>query len=118
LLDGSAYTAFTRGHQEVDRALRRAKQIYLTPVILGELEAGFRWGTQRQKNEAVLAEFRLSKRVEVLGVDEDTATFYADITLALRRAGRPIPTNDIWIAASAMQHYVQQVQVARFEPAL
>lgn len=128
LLDGCAYTAFTRKHGEIERALRRAKEIYFNSVALGELESGFRWGTQREKNERVLAEFRDSNRVRLLGVDEETAGCYADISLALRRAGKPIPTNDIWIAASAMQHglvvlttdehfdHIPQVRVIRFEP--
>jgi predicted nucleic acid-binding protein len=128
LLDTCAYTALVRGHAEIAQAQRRAREIYLTPVVLGELAAGFRHGNQRQKNEAVLAELRASSRVRVLVIDEETADCYAEILLTLRRAGNPIPTNDLWIAASAMQHglvvlttdehfdHVPQVRVARFAP--
>lgn len=104
LLDSCAYTAFTHGHLGVQQALRRARQIYLNPVVLGELQYGFRWGSRREKNESVFEQFRSSHRVDVVPIDEDTSGCYTELSLALRRAGRPIPTNDIWIAASALQH--------------
>jgi len=104
LLDTSAYSAFMRGHPEVKRALQEAEEIYLTPVILGELRAGFTRGRHRRKNEQALRNFLSSPRVHVLVIDGDTAERYAVILNALRTAGTPIPTNDIWIAASAMQH--------------
>lgn len=104
LLDSSAYTAFTRGHPGVEQALRRVREIYLNPVVVGELQYGFRWGSRREKNESLFEQFRSSRRVDLVPIDEDTSGCYVEISLALRRAGRPIPTNDIWIAASALQH--------------
>ena len=52
----------------------------------------------------VINHFLDSPRVHVLTIDEETADFYATIVLALKRAGTPIPTNDIWIAALAQRH--------------
>jgi predicted nucleic acid-binding protein len=104
LLDTSAYSAFMRGHEDLKLALQRADRIALTPVVLGELGAGFRAGTRQKKNENELRRFLSSPRVDVVAVDADTAERYAVILHALRQAGTPIPTNDIWIAASAMQH--------------
>jgi len=104
MLDTSAYSAFMRGHPEVKLALQRAEGIYLNPVILGELLAGFIRGKRRRKNESELRTFLASPRVDVLHMDEDTADRYAVILDSLWRAGTPIPTNDLWIAASAMQH--------------
>jgi predicted nucleic acid-binding protein len=104
MLDTSAYSAFMRGHPEVKLALQRAEGIYLNPVILGELLAGFIRGKRRRKNESELRTFLASPRVDVLHMDEDTADRYAVILDWLWRAGTPIPTNDLWIAASAMQH--------------
>jgi predicted nucleic acid-binding protein len=72
--------------------------------VLGELRAGFLKGTRLAANIAELAQFLASPRVLVAAVDEDTAERYAAIFDSLRRAGSPIPTNDVWIAASAMQH--------------
>lgn len=76
----------------------------LNPVVLGELRAGFLKGTRLAANLAELAQFLASPRVVLVAVDEDTAERYAAILDSLRRAGAPIPTNDVWIAASAMQH--------------
>jgi len=73
------------------------------PTVLGELYAGFRRGTREEKNRIELERFRRSPRTRTVTVDEETAEFYAQILTHLREAGTPIPTNDIWIAASAMQ---------------
>ncbi len=104
LLDTSAYSAFMRGHPEVKLALQEADEICLNPVILGELIAGFIRGKRRRKNEGELKTFLTSARTAVLDVNEETADRYAVILNSLWKAGTPIPTNDIWIAASAMQH--------------
>lgn len=104
LLDTSAYSSFLAGHPEVGEAVRQAGRIVLTPVVLGELLAGFRRGRQRARNEGHLRAFLATPRVEVVPVDDETAVRYAVILDALRMTGSPIPTNDLWIAASAMQH--------------
>jgi len=104
LLDTSAYSAFMLGHPEAKVALQRADEIYLTPVVLGELLAGFIRGKWRRKNEREIRAFLSSPRVQMIDVDEETAQRYAVILNGLWKAGTPIPTNDIWIAASAMQH--------------
>ena len=104
LLDTSAYSAFMRGHPEVKLALQEADEICLNPVTLGELIAGFMRGKQRRKNEGELKTFLTSARTTVLDVNEETADRYAVILNSLWKVGTPIPTNDIWIAASAMQH--------------
>jgi tRNA(fMet)-specific endonuclease VapC len=102
-LDTSAYSAFMRGHPEIQHRIREASQIQLNPVVLGELHAGFLKGTRQRENLSELAQFLASPRVEVVAVNEETAERYAVILDSLRRAGAPIPTNDIWIAAGAMQ---------------
>jgi tRNA(fMet)-specific endonuclease VapC len=102
-LDTSAYAAFKRGHPQLRHRIREASQIQLNPIVLGELRAGFLKGTRQAANLAEMAEFLASPRVEVVAVDEETAIRYAVILDSLRRAAAPIPSNDIWIAASAMQ---------------
>ena len=104
MLDTSAYSAFMGGHAGVKLAFQRAEEIYVTPVVLGELLAGFLSGKRRRQNEQELRTFLASPRVKVIEVGEETAVRYAVILNHLRSAGTPIPTNDIWIAASAMQH--------------
>ena len=104
LVDTSAYSAFMRDHPAAKEAIQRADEILLTPVVLGELLAGFLRAKQREKNERELRAFLASPRASIVAVDAETAARYAAIVAALWKAGTPIPTNDIWIAASAMQH--------------
>ncbi len=104
LVDTSAYSGFMRGHPEIKGAVQEADEIYVNSVVLGELEAGFIKGRRRRRNEAELKRFLGSPRVKLVDVTEDTAERYAVILNSLWRAGTPIPTNDIWIAASAMEH--------------
>ncbi len=81
--------------------------------MLGELRAGFIAGAHRRKNEREMDLFLSSPRVSVAPVDEETSGFYAAIVHGLRVAGTPIPTNDIWIAASAMQHGLRVITTDR-----
>lgn len=104
LLDTSGYSAFMRGAEPVLASIQRAEHIVLNPIVLGELRAGFSRGRHREKNEEELRMFLASPRVSTVPVDEDTGERYAAILNGLWRAGTPIPTNDIWIAATAMQH--------------
>ena len=104
LLDTSAYSAFMRGHEAIRHALRTNEEIFLNSIVIGELTAGFIRGSQRRKNEAELRRFLASPRVGLLDVTEETAERYALILNGLWRAGTPIPTNDIWIAATAMEY--------------
>ena len=104
LMDTSAYTAFLRGSPEVKEAVQQADKIVFNPVVLGELIAGFLMGRNERKNRAILKDFLGSPRVIVAEIDEETSERYAVIVQSLRMKGAPIPTNDLWIAASAMQH--------------
>lgn len=104
LLDTSAYSWFMRGNQDVKEAIQLADSIAVNPIVLGELQAGFQHGKHVEKNHNTLKQFLASPRVHVVVMDEETAERYAVIVNALWRIGRPIPTNDLWIAASAMQY--------------
>lgn len=72
--------------------------------MIGELLAGFAVGSREEKNRGQLRQFLASVRVAIGAVDEDTAVYYAKVYRTLRTKGRPIPTNDMWIAATALQH--------------
>lgn len=113
LLDTSAYSAFMRGHSGVKSAIQTADEIYLNPIILGELLAGFIRGKYKRKNEKELDIFLSSPRVNIVELDMETSERYAVILNVLLMAGTPIPTNDIWIAASAMQYGLHVVTTDR-----
>ncbi|MBN1566221.1 MAG: type II toxin-antitoxin system VapC family toxin [Acidobacteria bacterium] len=98
-LDTSAYSHFRRGDSSVVEMIGRARWVGIPSVVLGELRTGFLLGRQAAKNEDELRQFLHHPLVEVLDVDDDAARIYADIMVALRKAGTPVPTNDIWVAA-------------------
>ena len=100
-LDTSAYSHFKRGESQVVDLIDAADWLGVPSIVLGELRTGFLLGGRVDRNEAELHEFLLNPIVEELVVDGDVSQVYAEIVSALRRAGTPLPTNDIWIAATA-----------------
>jgi predicted nucleic acid-binding protein len=72
-------------------------------IVIAEQRAGFAYGANREKNERVLTRFLNNPGVFVLAPDEQTTFFYADVYAYLRRKGKPIPTNALWIAALTLQ---------------
>jgi tRNA(fMet)-specific endonuclease VapC len=104
LIDTNIYVAFKRNVKEIVETLRGVDYIGINTVVLGELYAGFKGGVKENKNKVELDRFLDSPRVEVIPIDETTSEVYAHIFWNLRKKGHPIPTNDIWVAASAFQH--------------
>ncbi len=100
-LDTSAYSRFQRGDETVVDLVDRAEWIGMPSVALGELRTGFLLGDRTAQNERELGEFLASPVVTELTVDGEVSRHYAEIVMDLRRAGTSIPTNDIWIAATA-----------------
>ena len=100
-LDTSAYSNFRRGEPRVAEQLDRAEWIGVPTVVVGELWAGFLLGARTERNVRELDEFMDHPVVETVRIDEDAAQIYGEIFADLRGRGRPLPTNDIWIAATA-----------------
>ncbi len=100
-LDTTAYSYFKLGDPQVVEILGSADWLGVPSIVLGELWTGFLLGRHSKKNEADLLEFLANPVVEALAVDSDAARIYAEIVTTLRKAGTPVPTNDIWIAAVA-----------------
>ena len=92
------------GEKAVVEVLAHAERICINSVVLGELLGGFAAGNREAKNRAELARLLDSPRVELLPVTAQTADSYALVHAGLRRKGQPIPTNNLWIAASALEH--------------
>ena len=104
LLDTSAYLAYRKGHREAGYAIDEAGEVYLNVIVLGELFDAFLHGSKREQNRAEFNRFVDSPHVNIIEIDEITAERYALISDTLRRAGTPITPNDLWIAASGLQH--------------
>ncbi|MCX7026004.1 MAG: type II toxin-antitoxin system VapC family toxin [Spirochaetes bacterium] len=103
LIDSNAYSNFKRGKTATVEALARADEILIPVPVLGELRVGFKGGSNAAKNLLELEEFLESPRVVVQSLGEDTSIRYAEIYASLKSAGTPIPTNDLWIAALALE---------------
>jgi predicted nucleic acid-binding protein len=103
-IDSNRYTDLRRGLVGVEEVVANASEVYVPLIVLGELRAGFAFGTKRHENESILARFLQLKGVCIAHPDEQTTFFYADLYAFLRAKGRPIPTNDLWIAALVIQH--------------
>lgn len=104
LLDTNAYSELKRGHGKLADRIRRSSHVFVSAVVAGELLHGFRRGTSFERNRTELEQFLARSRVSLVEVDLETADRFGRIASRLRQQGKPIPTNDIWIAAHAMQH--------------
>ena len=103
-LDTNAYAAFKRGVPEAAEIIRHVPLVGISSIVLGELLAGFAAGTRETENRRELEQFLGSDRVRLFAVGQITAGYYATVYQGLRRKGRPIPTNDMWLAATALEH--------------
>lgn len=103
LLDTNAYSALKRGHGGVAALVRRSDEVLFSTVVAGELLYGFRNGTKFASNRRDLDAFLASPFVTLVPVSLTTADRFSRIVIGLRAKGKPIPTNDIWIAAQAME---------------
>ncbi len=103
-IDTNIYTSFKCDDQSVVEAFRDCDFIGVDIAVIAELFSGFSLGRKEKRNRQELEAFLDSPRVELLLHDLETVEYYALIVKRLKAKGRPIPTNDIWIAANAMKH--------------
>ena len=103
LIDTNAYVRFLAGDERALSSLGRAARVFLSVFVLGELIAGFRSGIKEKENRQLLERFMAKPRVEVLNATSETAEYFGLIKSALKKAGQPIPLNDVWIAAQALE---------------
>ena len=99
VLDTSAYSHFRRGHKATLDWMSQAQSIVLPTVVLGELHAGFHLGKRLIENLRALDDFLQETFTVVAPVDEAVSFRYGTLFSDLKRAGTPIPINDVWIAA-------------------
>jgi len=103
-LDTNAYTALGRGNKPLSKLIASVVHIGLPITVLGEIYFGIMNGSQTKTNNILLEHFLSNARVEILNVNDSTAKLFGEIATELKRAGRPIQQNDIWIAALCKQH--------------
>ena len=103
LLDTNAYVQLLKGSAAVANLVRGAERVIFSTVVVGELLFGFRNGSRYERNRAALDDFLSQPWLELVQVTLTTADRFGRVAAALRKAGTPIPTNDIWIAAHALE---------------
>ena len=109
ILDTNGYAGFKMGNPEIVEYLTRANIILISPIVLGELMFGFINGARFKQNMDELDQFINHEAVEEIQIGKITADRYSRIAAQLKRQGTPIPANDIWIAAQAMEYGAELV---------
>lgn len=103
LLDTDAYSALKRGHAATADIVRRSDEVLFSAVVAGELLYGFRCGSREERNRRELEAFLDNPFVKTVPVTLTTAERFGRVAARLRANGTPIPVNDIWVAAQAME---------------
>jgi tRNA(fMet)-specific endonuclease VapC len=102
LLDTNIITAWLKGETALADKIDKAKEIHIPIIVLGELYYGALYSTKVEKNIRDIKS--ITSNYNVLKVDEETTIAYGNIKAALRKKGKPIPENDIWIAVIAKRY--------------
>jgi len=103
-LDTNRLTDLFQGDTALADRLGACEEVWIPLVVLAEIKAGFYGGTHGQRNEALLRAFLGKETVDVLLPGRETAEHYARLFVQLKRAGTPVPDNDLWIAALVLDH--------------
>ena len=103
VLDTNCYAAYLAGDKEVLAALSKAEIVFMSVFVVGELYAGFKGGTKEAANRELLARFLDKPTVQMQNATAETAEIFGGIKAALRKKGTPLPINDVWIAAHAVE---------------
>ncbi len=93
-----------RGDAALSEQLGLCDEVWIPLVVMGEIQAGFQGGGHSHRNHRMLLAFLQRPTAGVLLPDEQTAGQYAQLFVQLKRHGKPIPDNDLWIAALCVQH--------------
>ena len=102
ILDTNAFSAIADGEPALEAILRRAALVGIPVIVLGEYRFGIAQSRNLEHYEHWLSEYLPGFRI--LDIDEQTAAHYAQVRVELKKVGKPIPSNDVWIAALCRQH--------------
>jgi tRNA(fMet)-specific endonuclease VapC len=103
ILDTNAYTQLLTGREDVLDIISTADTLYMSIFVLGELYTGFSGGSKEQENREILNRFLLKPTVKILNATLETADVFGMLKSKLKAAGTPLPINDIWVAAHAIE---------------
>lgn len=104
LLDTNGYSALMRGNEQVLDTVSRAKRLFMSVIVLGELYAGFNAGAKAKQNRRILVKFLQKSTVRILPLNGQSAEIFGDLKQKLKEAGTPVPINDLWIGAQAVEN--------------
>lgn len=102
ILDTNGLSAMADGDSQLEPLLEQASEVAIPVIVLGEYRYGIRQSRNRTRYERWLSDLIVNCRL--LAVDERTTEHYAEVRAELKAKGRPIPANDVWIAALTRQH--------------
>jgi tRNA(fMet)-specific endonuclease VapC len=108
-LDTNRLTDLFQGDAALAERLGLCDEVWIPLIVPAEIKAGFLGGNRRHRNEILLRKLLSKATVGVLLPDRETAEHYARLFVQLKRAGTPVPDNDLWIAALALQHDLQLI---------
>lgn len=104
LFDTNAYASFKKNDTAIVEIVQFAESIVISPIVIGELLAGFDGGNKSKQNKVELQKFLESFRIAIRPITLDTSHFFSQIYCTLKSKGKPIPTNDLWIASQALEY--------------
>jgi predicted nucleic acid-binding protein len=103
-LDTNRLTDLFQGDAELADRLGECDEVFIPLIVLAEIKAGFYGGSQQHRNENLLQRLLAKRTVGILVPARETAEHYARLFVQLKRAGTPVPDNDLWIAALVLEH--------------
>ena len=104
LIDTNAYASFKKNEAPIIEIIQQAELIIISPIVIGELMVGFESGNRAKQNKIEFQKFLESSRTIIHPITVDTSQFFSQIHGILKSKGKPIPTNDMWIASQALEH--------------
>jgi tRNA(fMet)-specific endonuclease VapC len=107
LLDTNIIIGLFANDAEIIRRIQQASRTVVSAVVIGELYYGAYNSTKVEDN--LLKVEQLARDVEIIACDSETSGLYGYVKSQLKKKGKPIPENDIWIAAAAKQHQLTLV---------
>lgn len=106
LIDTNAYRKLMDGDEKAQIIVENARKVFFCPVVLGEIYVGFKLGSREKENQRELSKLCRLRRISFFNLTKKTSSIYSKILCDLKRKGKPVPTNDIWIAAAALENKV------------